>query len=253
MKSQITLIREAALSIDDYSALRNPLARQLRALADAWEKERVMLPYAWMNPENTCDLRIIATDGFIPLGIIPSYPAATEPILADSTEERVDGASQEPVAWMRRWAFDKETPKKVKNNGGRLVWQLKHKLLPVTEHKCMEDDVPLVARPASDEVERLRELNEDLLAAANLYQTEAGKLTHEVERLKSERDAARWEVNLYADAQQEATLIARMYWEQLSAIKAAYEELKLATTDYPQRIQKLFNTIKPMQEGTKGD
>lgn len=56
-------------------------------------------------------------------------------------------AQQEPGAWLRRWAFDKEVPAKVKNAAGRWVWPTKFKLLPVTEKQCMEDDVPLYTSP----------------------------------------------------------------------------------------------------------
>ena len=50
-----------------------------------------------------------------------------------------------PVAWMRRWSFDGEAPKKERNEAGRMVWPYKFKLLPVTMMKCLSDDVPLYA------------------------------------------------------------------------------------------------------------
>ena len=50
---------------------------------------------------------------------------------------------QEPVAWMRRWAFDGEVPAKSKNDTGRWHWPIKFKLLPVTQHQCLNDDLPL--------------------------------------------------------------------------------------------------------------
>ena len=53
----------------------------------------------------------------------------------------------EPVAWMRKWAFDGETPAKVKNEAGRLAWPLKFKLRAVTESRCLSDDMPLFTAP----------------------------------------------------------------------------------------------------------
>lgn len=50
-----------------------------------------------------------------------------------------------PVAWMRRWAFNGEAPKKERKENGRMAWPFKFKLLPVTEGKLLPDDVPLWA------------------------------------------------------------------------------------------------------------
>lgn len=54
-----------------------------------------------------------------------------------------------PVAWMRRWHFDGETPKKEKKENGRTAWPYKFKLLPVTVNQCLPDDVPLYAKEKS--------------------------------------------------------------------------------------------------------
>lgn len=53
----------------------------------------------------------------------------------------------QPVAWMRKWAFDGEEPYKGKRENGRLAWPSKFKLLPVTQHKCMDDDIALFPAP----------------------------------------------------------------------------------------------------------
>jgi hypothetical protein len=51
----------------------------------------------------------------------------------------------QPRAWERLWSFNVETPTKVRNEKGRQVWPTKYKLLPVTRHQCLPDDVPLYA------------------------------------------------------------------------------------------------------------
>jgi hypothetical protein len=48
-------------------------------------------------------------------------------------------------AWMRRWSFDGEIPKKEKNDNGRLAWPDKFKFKEVTLHQVFIDDVPLFA------------------------------------------------------------------------------------------------------------
>ena len=57
---------------------------------------------------------------------------------------------EKPIAWMRKWAFDGEDPHKEKRENGRLAWRAKYKLLPVTQNKCLDDDVPLVALKAAN-------------------------------------------------------------------------------------------------------
>ena len=63
--------------------------------------------------------------------------------------QRLVEENQKPVAWMRKWAADGETPVKERNAKGRMVWADKFKFLPVTEKKLFADDVPLIlgARP----------------------------------------------------------------------------------------------------------
>lgn len=50
------------------------------------------------------------------------------------------------VAWMRKWAFDGETPRKERRENGRMAWPAKYKLLPVTQNKCLEDGPLTVLR-----------------------------------------------------------------------------------------------------------
>jgi len=53
----------------------------------------------------------------------------------------------QPVAWMRKWAYDNEKMSKERNENGRMAWPTKFKLLPVTQGQCLRDDVPLYAAP----------------------------------------------------------------------------------------------------------
>jgi len=57
-------------------------------------------------------------------------------------------AEAEPVAWMRRWAFDNIVPAKVRNENGRLVWPREYKFAEVTKIKYFATDVPLYAHEA---------------------------------------------------------------------------------------------------------
>lgn len=56
--------------------------------------------------------------------------------------------ADKPIAWMRKWYFDGEVPKKEKKENGRLAWPAKFKFLPVTVGQCFPDDVPLYCRDA---------------------------------------------------------------------------------------------------------
>lgn len=51
--------------------------------------------------------------------------------------------SVRPRAWMRRWYFDGETPRKERNSNGRMALPQKFKFLPVTPNRILGDDVPL--------------------------------------------------------------------------------------------------------------
>ena len=50
---------------------------------------------------------------------------------------------QQPVAWMRKWAFDGDKPYKEKNANGRMAWSIRFKMLAVTKGKHFDDDVAL--------------------------------------------------------------------------------------------------------------
>lgn len=54
-----------------------------------------------------------------------------------------------PRAWMRRWYFDGDEPKKERNEKGRMAYPVKFKFLAVTPNQIFADDVPLYTRPES--------------------------------------------------------------------------------------------------------
>ena len=72
----------------------------------------------------------------------------------------------DPVAWMRRWYFEKEKEYKVLNpKTGRMGLHNKFKWLPVTLCKHADDDIPLylppnagAEAPATDDVAQLKTL-----------------------------------------------------------------------------------------------
>ena len=114
--------------------------------------------------EAACDAtRQALIDAFTP-SPAPVQPEITPPLVQWAKEQEVKRAQlgklakrmavqYEPVvakahAWMRRWAFDGETPAKARNENGRLAWPDKFKLLPVTVLQCSRDDVPLYAGAA---------------------------------------------------------------------------------------------------------
>lgn len=54
--------------------------------------------------------------------------------------------AEKPSGYLRKWAFDGETPVKERKENGRMAWPDRFKLLPVTEIKLMQDDLPLYTR-----------------------------------------------------------------------------------------------------------
>lgn len=50
-----------------------------------------------------------------------------------------------PSAWRRKWDADGEVPEKKKNANGRWAWPFKFKLVPISRHRVLPDDVPLYA------------------------------------------------------------------------------------------------------------
>ena len=54
------------------------------------------------------------------------------------------------VAYIRKWAFDGEEPKKEKRENGRLAWPFKFKLIPVSQSRLLKDDIPLSVKPGEE-------------------------------------------------------------------------------------------------------
>jgi hypothetical protein len=54
--------------------------------------------------------------------------------------------AERPVGYMRKWAFDGETPVKERKENGRMAWPYRFKLLPITEINALPDDLPLYTR-----------------------------------------------------------------------------------------------------------
>lgn len=75
-------------------------------------------------------------------------------------------SEQKPVAWARKWHMDGEVPKKIKNDKDRMAWPFKFKLHPITETKCLPDDVALFAAPQPDYKAQRDALLEELEKAA---------------------------------------------------------------------------------------
>ena len=59
----------------------------------------------------------------------------------------VQPAAGKPMAWARRWFVDGITPKKERNENGRMAWPKKFTYHEVTRSKVMTDDVALYAHP----------------------------------------------------------------------------------------------------------
>ena len=85
------------------------------------------------------------------ISVVAARPAQAEPDHVEDMRAMVEPApaqdEQQPVAWMRRWAFEGVAPRKVRNENGRMAWPFKFKLLPLSERKLLEDDVALYAAP----------------------------------------------------------------------------------------------------------
>ena len=54
------------------------------------------------------------------------------------------------VAYIRKWAFDGEEPKKEKRENGRLAWPFKFKLIPVSQSMLLKDDIPLIVKSGEE-------------------------------------------------------------------------------------------------------
>ncbi len=116
--------------------------------------------------------------------------------------EKAEMERQEPVAWMRKWAFDGETPTKERNSRGRMALAFRFRLLEVTRGKCLPNDVPLYAR--------------NIAAAHNREQAEPEL----VEALSSLLDASEGHAMPYPVKQRARAVLAR--------VEAASERAALA-------------------------
>ncbi len=74
-------------------------------------------------------------------------PAPSKAEFASSIVGCTDGLG-DPVAWMRRWHYEKEKEYKVLNpKTGRMMRHRKFNWLPVTLSRVLEDDIPLYMSP----------------------------------------------------------------------------------------------------------
>jgi hypothetical protein len=71
------------------------------------------------------------------------FSASAQILAAAYRQLKAENGNKKPVAWMRKWYFDQETPTKIKNEKGRWVWPAKYKFVPVSANKCLPDDIPL--------------------------------------------------------------------------------------------------------------
>lgn len=93
----------------------------------------------------------VLPNGRTAANVYEAYRIGMEQMAASVDERTTSPVSQmtaEPVAWMRKWAFDGEKPAKQRNENGRMAWPAKFKVLPITQGYCFNDDVPLYAAPA---------------------------------------------------------------------------------------------------------
>lgn len=76
------------------------------------------------------------------------WAAAAELRRLDAVEAELEALKRaiseaQPEWWIREWAHNGETPKKEKNENGRLAWPWKFKLLPVTQKQTLPSDLAL--------------------------------------------------------------------------------------------------------------
>lgn len=75
---------------------------------------------------------------------VTERPVELHAEIASLREQLAAAQAREPVAWIRRWAANRETPQKELNENGRMAWPFRFKLLPVSAGKLLSDDLPLV-------------------------------------------------------------------------------------------------------------
>ncbi|MBV2180939.1 MAG: hypothetical protein KUL86_06845 [Castellaniella sp.] len=113
-------------------------------------QEQVGYGVFWREGGQRCSVLKSSEDEALSAAVNMRIPGASiEPVF-----RRAAPVAQEPVAYIRRWAFDGVKPEKVRNENGRLVWSFKHKLRDVTKGKCLDDDVPLYAAPVAAQAQQ---------------------------------------------------------------------------------------------------
>ncbi|MBT9123842.1 hypothetical protein KIP75_30140 [Pseudomonas aeruginosa] len=89
--------------------------------------------------------------------------------------------------YLRRWAYDKVVPAKVRNENNRLAWPKKFLLLSITQNQCLRDDEPVVALSQHERMlGALRKENEALRICYGDQQDKRLAAEHELNELKIE-------------------------------------------------------------------
>ena len=118
--------------LDEIESLRQQLSAAIAALAACKAKDEAMREF------------IAALDGWTLDDLSELKREAVEKALTIQPDDSALKAwLGEPAGYKRLWALNGEVPAKERRENGRLAWPYKFKLLPVTEGKCLPDDVPL--------------------------------------------------------------------------------------------------------------
>ncbi len=123
------------------------------------QDEKMLVPETgWTVEQTVSQLEQEATREGLPASTVHRLNIAATTIrslAAPAQPAAVEGAA-EPVAWARRWFVDGITPKKERNENGRMAWPKKFTLHEVTPSKIMTDDVALYAHPSPPADDALR-------------------------------------------------------------------------------------------------